>query len=71
MGLQLLSTIMALWGAIIVIGTVFKLDFFWKTKQMTASRKMFGERTAVFIHTTIGLLMIAVGIWAIFTEVSG
>jgi hypothetical protein len=71
MGLQLLSTIMAVWGAIIVIGTVFKLDFYWDSKQMAASRKMFGEHRAAIMHTTVGLLMIAVGIWAILTEVGG
>lgn len=70
MGLQLLSTILAVWGAIIVIGTVFKMDFYWETKQMISSRKMFGERRAVILHISVGLLMIVVGIWTIFGEVS-
>lgn len=71
MGLQLLSTIMAVWGTIMVIGTVFKLDFYWKTNQMDESRKMFGERNAVILHTAVGLLMIGIGIWVIIGEVSG
>ncbi len=69
MGLQLLSTIMAVWGAIMVIGTVFKLDFYWKTNQMAESRKMFGEKRAIILHTTVGLLMIIIGIWVIISEV--
>lgn len=71
MGLQLLSTIMAVWGVIIVVGTVFKLDFYWKTNQMAESRKMFGDKRAIILHTTVGLLMIGVGIWVIITEVRG
>ena len=71
MGLQLLSTIMAVWGAIMVIGTLFKLDFYWETNQMTESRKMFGEKWAIILHTAVGLLMIGVGLWVIIGEVSG
>lgn len=71
MGLQLLSTIMAVWGAIIVVGTVFKLDFYWDTNRMTESRKMFGDKGAIILHTAVGLLMIGVGIGAIIGEVSG
>ncbi|MCB9422863.1 MAG: hypothetical protein H6667_23895 [Ardenticatenaceae bacterium] len=71
MGLQLLSTIMAVWGAIMVIGTVFKLDFYWDTNQMAESRKMFGERGAIILHTAVGLLMIGLGIWVIIGEVGG
>jgi hypothetical protein len=71
MGLQLLSTIMAVWGAIMVIGTLFKLDYYWETARVIATRKMFGEKWAVVIHTAVGLLMIGMGIWVIISEVSG
>ena len=71
MGLQLLSTIMAVWGAIMVIGTVFKLDFYWDTNRVIESRKMFGEKGAIILHTTVGLLMIGLGIWVIIGEVGG
>ena len=71
MGLQLLSTIMAAWGAIIVVGTVFKLDFYWETDRMIESRNMFGDRRAAILHTVVGLLMIGVGIWVVISEVGG
>lgn len=71
MGLQLLSTIMAVWGLIMVIGTVFKLDFYWETTRMASSRKMFGEKGAIALHTAVGLLMIGIGVWVIIGEVAG
>jgi hypothetical protein len=71
MGLQLLSTIMAVWGAIMVIGTAFKLDFYWGTNQMAESRKMFGDKGAIALHIGVGLLMIGIGLWVIIGEVGG
>ncbi len=67
MGLQLLSTIMVVWGAIILIGTLFKLDFYWNTERIQHSRQMFGEKRAAILHNSIGALMIIIGLWVIFS----
>ncbi len=65
MGLELLSTIIVVWGAIILFGTVFKLDFYWETERIQHSRKWFGEKRAAVLHSSVGILMIVLGLWVI------
>lgn len=65
MGLEVLSTIMVIWGAIILIGTTFKLKFYWETERIQHSREMFGEKRAAILHNAVGVLMIVLGLWVI------
>lgn len=65
MGLELLSTIIVVWGAIILIGTLFKQNFYWEAERVRHSRKMFGEKRATILHSSVGVLMIVVGLWVI------
>ncbi len=65
MGLELLSTIIVVWGAIILIGTAFKLGFYWETERIQHSRTHFGEKRATILHSSVGILMIILGLWVI------
>ena len=65
MGLELLSTIIVVWGAIILLGTIFKRDFYWGAERVQHSRKYFGEKRATIVHSSVGIVMIVLGLWVI------